>query len=82
MTKILNVIKTVLSRFKSPVVWAGIGSMFVIIISAAGYKIEDLTTWQTLLDVLKVIINSPATIIAILVSIFGYINDSSNRTNF
>ncbi len=86
MKKLLNKIwlgiKTILKRFKSPVVWAGIIAILTIIFNTAGYQISDLTSWAIVGDIFRQIFSSPAMIISILVAIFAYINNASDNKKF
>lgn len=82
LSKVWSGVKTILARFKSPVVWAGIIAIVTIIFNTAGYQVSDLTSWSIVSDIAKNILSSPATIISILVAIFGYINNASDKKNF
>ncbi len=82
LKKLWNGIKTILARFKSPVVWAGIIAIVTIIFNTAGYQVSDLTSWKMVGDIFEKILSNPATIISILVAIFAYINNASDKKNF
>ena len=82
LDKLWNGVKTILARFKSPVVWAGIIAIITIIFNTAGYEISDLTSWAMVGDIFEKILSNPATIISILVAIFAYLNNASDKKNF
>jgi len=75
-------LKVMISRFKSPVVWAGIIAIVGLVFSTVGVTFADVMTWQGLKEVLVGIITSPAKIAMIVVAVYGFINNPADNAHF
>lgn len=82
MEKFKEVLKVVLNRFKSPVVWAGIISIVGLVFTTAGYSLSDVGSWGELGNVVLSILKSPEKLAMIVVALFAFLNDASNREKF
>lgn len=72
----------ILKRFKSPAVWAGIISIFTIIIQGAGIKVAEITSWSILLNEFIKIVSNPYILISIIVAIIVFLNNPTESKKF
>lgn len=77
-----DIMKEIINRFKSPVVWAGIISIVGLIFATAGVGLEDVTTWAGLQVVIVGVLSSPAKLAMIVVALFGFINNPKDKAGF
>lgn len=82
MKKILKGIKIIVSRFKSPVVWAGIFAIVTLIFQVAKVDPSQITSWKLLWEFIGTVLSNPYTIGSIIVSIFAFINNADSQKNF
>lgn len=71
-----------LKRFKSPAVWIGIFSLISIIFSTAGVQLSDLTSWKIVGQTLLNIVTNPFTLGSVIVAIFSFLNNPTNKEGF
>ena len=63
-------------RLKNPVWWAEVLSAVLLpMLTAVGLGWKDLTSWEALGSVLKTAAGNPATVAAVLVSLWNAVND-------
>ena len=77
-----DILKDVVNRFKSPVVWAGIIAIVGLVFTTAGYGLDDVTSWSALYAVIISIITSPAKIAMIIVALFTFLNNPKDKVGF
>ena len=80
--KVLSILKVVLERIKSPVVWGGMIAIVGLIGTTTGYSLEDVATWQGLWGVIVAIFASPKNLMLIIVALFGFLNNPTDKANF
>ena len=66
-------------RFKNPLFWMGlVGVILSPVLAAKGMTVEDLTTWNSVADVLLAIVTNPyilGSTITVVLSFLGVTND-------
>lgn len=82
MEKFKVVLAKVIDRFKSPVVWGGIIAIVGLVFTTAGYSLGDVSSWGALGNVIKEIVLSPEKLALIVVVLFTFLNDPSNKDGF
>lgn len=80
--KIMKVVKEVISRLKSPVVWAGTIAVVGLIFTTAGYGLDDIPSWAELGKVLIAIVSNPSKIALIVVAFYGLVNNPATKDKF
>ena len=63
-------------KLKNPYFWL---STVALIFSASGGDLNQLTSWQLLLEALIWILNNPVSIIAVITAFLGIYNDNSTK---
>lgn len=70
-------------RVKNPLFWISlIGVIFSPVLAAMGIKTVDLSTWDSILDVLKTFVSNPyliGTAIAAVLTFLGITNDPTRK---
>jgi len=74
-----SIMKEVLNRFKSPIVWFGIVS---VIIATSGISPETLTSWNLLGDAIIQIFTNPFTFFSCGVAIYAFLNNPTTKDKF
>ena len=65
-----------LVRVKNPVFWIQVlVALFVPMLAQAGMAWEQITTWEALWQVVRQGIQSPVTVVAMLLSVWNTVND-------
>jgi hypothetical protein len=72
-------IKTILERFKSPVVWFG---LIATLASAAQISPENMTSWPILWDNIVATVSNPFLVAMATVAVFAYINNPETKDKF
>lgn len=67
-------------RLKNPVWWAGIAAAIVLpMLAAMGLEWSDMTSWEAFFAVLKSAFGNPATLAAVLVSLWNAVIDPTTK---
>jgi len=72
-------IKTILERFKSPVVWIGLGAT---LLSAAQISPANMTSWPILWDNIVATVSNPFLFVGALIAVFAFINNPETKDKF
>jgi len=75
-------LKKILSRFTSPVVWAGLIALIGVIFNAAGVELSELKTWGIFFQEVGNILGNPFIILSVIVAVFSFINNPSSKKDF
>ena len=77
-----NILKEIQKRITSPVFWVGVGSIISIIVNTSGIKMEEMTSWSILFENILAVIKNPYIVISILIAIFAFLNNPTNKSGF
>lgn len=67
-------------RFKNPVWWAEVAAALILpMLAAVGISWEQVTSWAALWDVIRAAFANPATIAAVIVSVWNTVIDPTTR---
>jgi len=69
-------------RSLSPVFIASMFAVVAIIVNAAGIKFEEITSWGILLEDILMILKNPFLIGSIIVAVFGFLNNPTDKKKF
>jgi hypothetical protein len=78
----MEILKKVLARFKSPVVWGGVIAVLGLLASANNMQFTDFTTWETIVYTLKDIVLNPVKLFGFIVAVFAFINNAGSKKTF
>ena len=63
-------------RAGNPVFWAEVAlSVLLPMLTALGLRLEDVTSWASLWEIIKAAFMNPATVVAVAVSVWNTVND-------
>lgn len=79
MKTIKEILNAIPKRLKSPIVWFG---LVAVILSAAQISPENLTSWGILWGNIVATLSNPFLVGSILVAVFAFLNDPSNKDGF
>lgn len=67
-------------RFKNPIFWAQLASAIILpILAYMGVNWADMTSWETLGNVLFEAIKNPVIVVSVIVSVWNLINDPTTK---
>jgi hypothetical protein len=80
--KIKKIFKEILNRIKSPATIAGLAATITMIASISGIDLKTITTWGMLWEDVLMIISNPYVVGSIIVQVFAYLNNPTNKTQW
>lgn len=82
MKKIKEFFKEIKKRITSKVVWAGFVAIIGIIVSVSGIDFNTINNWNDFFKTIKLIVSNPGLIASIIVAIYSYFNNPTDKKKF
>lgn len=74
--------KELLKRLTNRVVIGQYIAIIILVVSVAEIKLEEITTWKALLDIIINVLSNPFIVFSVLYNIFAGTNNPTNKKHF